>query len=331
MQQLNKWGRTNDVYLSVYSSIKEHGKLPDNGHSKQYYHRYVNRLRKEGIIARRGYGVWVALKGLEELNKTPQDGKKIRAHGFTFKVRLPKITNWHNRKEFLDKKKIPYKDLNKFQSIVFRKHAVWLCTKTLVIYMPEGLSFYSDTAIKGQQYAIYNLEQMLIGLENLLGVSLRIGKHFQFKISKQHYAKIKDVLAIQCNKDNVKMRCYYNGEGWLVIDNSFNLHELETDNPNTAQSDMDEVVIPLFNNAKDYKEKTGQAPNFLEINKSIEEMRATLFNGMDTLVKAQLVAQNQITLTQEQILALVKMLTPKQPEIKQDDTDDKSYFRFYTG
>ena len=282
-----------DFYFSVFSYIRDNGKLPKNNGSKQKINWYVQRLKKEGYISKLGYGVWGIKKELTSKSLCPQDRSKsprnIRSHGFSFKVRLPIINSWEKRGEYLKSIGVPYKYNGYYHKIEFRGHKVWLCNKSIIIYYPSNKSYFTSSAESGKRLALYDLEQLLIGLENMLKCGLRINKHFNFRVSKQHYAKIKDVLAIQCNKEGVKVRCYYNGEGWLVIDNSFNLHELEADHPKTANVDMDKVILPVFNDYKNYYEITGQLPlpsMIMEMLDQIAKDRMLFAENMVSHVKA---------------------------------------------
>ena len=271
-KQVNTQGVHTDVYFSILSSIKENGKLPTHLYTKQNLNRYVQRLKRDKVIAKVGYGVWVLLKEPEQVNIIPQDTRKIRGHSFTFTIRIPRLANWSKRKEFLAKENIEYKDLGNYQRIIFRKHKIWLCSKSIVIYTPKDLSFYGITAFQSKNYALFNLESLITGLEGLFNCSFRFGSKYNFRISKQHYAKIKDALAEQYNKDKVKVSCYYNGEGWLVIDNSLGLNELETVHPKTSQADIDKGVIPFFNSLKQHIEATGEEPSYVKIMDMINEV-----------------------------------------------------------
>jgi hypothetical protein len=268
MQQLNNSPK-NSVYLTIINYIKEHSKLPIHPRGFQYYNRYVQRLKEKGIIIKKGYGVWEVKELNKQLNNSP---RIVRGHGYTFKIKLPKIDRWNRRKDFLISKDIEYKEFKGFQSIVVNNNKIWLCNKSIVVYTPEDKSFYGETAEASERLVIYNLECVLKSLEVLLGVSLKINSKYQFKISKAHYGKIKDALAKQCNEQGTKVYCYYNGEGWLVIDNSLNLNELETIHPETSKKDMDRVIIPVFNDYKDILTKTGLIPLPSEIDNRINKL-----------------------------------------------------------
>jgi hypothetical protein len=270
-----------NFYFTIYSFISQHQKLPSNLLSKQALNYYVSRLKTGGFIQRKGYGVWEVLKPYKQVKITPMDSKQvggkdriftsIRGHGFTFRIRLPKIKNWENRITYLQSHKINFKELNKHQRIIYKGHKVWLCNHSIVIYVPKNKDFFSNTAESSQKLAIYHLNNLLESLEHYLGAKFKINGQYQFRVSKQHYAKIKDALAEQCNKDGVKVYCYYNGEGWLVIDNSKGLNELETTNRITSPKDMDKLIIPFMNDLKESYEKTGEIPKLSKQGTIIEQ------------------------------------------------------------
>ena len=68
-------------------------------------------------------------------------------------------------------------------------------------------------------------------------------------MSRQHYGRIKDELAKQCNKEgkNIFIRLE---KGYFVIDNSFNLNEAETQGEK-AISYMDDNYTPFIRSLMD--------------------------------------------------------------------------------
>jgi hypothetical protein len=65
-----------------------------------------------------------------------------------------------------------------------------------------------------------------------------------------HIAQVGNELAKEVNKEQIKVYTLDDGKLWLVIDNSFNLHELETLHPKTALPDMRDIVAPYFNDMR---------------------------------------------------------------------------------
>ena len=123
----------NDVYLCIISYVQTKNKLPTLGMSKQSRNRYVSRLKKWGIIKKRGYGFWVFIGEKDwqkEVNKQGNDTKNIGGHAFHYRLRLPDLKNWDKREKFLIKYKIPYvpsKAVWKGYRLIILGYKVWLC------------------------------------------------------------------------------------------------------------------------------------------------------------------------------------------------------------
>ncbi len=100
--------------------------------------------------------------------------------------------------------------------------------------------------------------------ESLFDVSLKINKNYVFKVSRQHFGKVKDILAKYYIKNGKRLLLRNEKGYWLLIDASFkffeNMDELETIHKNTAVPDMDEVIAPFMNSLKENK---GYTPGFV--------------------------------------------------------------------
>jgi len=256
--------RTKNVYLSVFDEIKK-GISPAKiclryNTSYQRLQYYLTKLKEAGLIKKIGYGTWETNKTYDEKElktTTPHVArnnlhfsikKKIRGHAFVFKVIIPKIKKWKQRVKFLDKQGINYKNLKIIgggQRIMFRHRKIWLTDKSIVIYEPN--SFIADTSKGAKSYAIDKLLYLLKGLESMFDVGFSINGKYRFKVSRHHYARMKCELARQYNKENKKLNVYNEKGLWFLIDNSYNLLESETVATDTAQRDMDDVMVPFLN------------------------------------------------------------------------------------
>ena len=196
--------------------------------SKQKVGYYIRQLKDEGLIKNIGYGVWETSKKLTKVGKT------VRGHSFMWKVTTPKKTEW---KKILRKKNIKFKliGLRETPRIIFRQRKIWLGNKNIIIYEPE--SFLSSDSLLSKQMAIYKLLSLLRGLESKLGVSLKSPDGYLFQVRRQHYSLIKNILAIQCNKQGNRIQVVNENGMWFLIDNSYNLDEAETVHPNSAMID----------------------------------------------------------------------------------------------
>lgn len=177
---------------------------------------------------------------------------KVRGHAFMFKISLPKnMRNWDKRSRYLDKANIPYKPLNLFgnaQSLLLNNNRVWLTNKSIIFFLKE--SFIAETAKESKSLALWKLVQYVKSLEKLLKANFTQSGKYLFKVSRQHYSLMKNSLAKQYDAEGRKLNCYTSDGLWLIVDNSFNLHELETVHPKTALPD-NKTIQEFMNDLKE--------------------------------------------------------------------------------
>ncbi|HEB47324.1 MAG TPA: ArsR family transcriptional regulator [Candidatus Pacearchaeota archaeon] len=222
---------------------------------------HISSLKERNLIEMKSQGNWIALKNYE-----PKPSKKsirvateqpaeyldafdpdtIRGHGYQFKLKLPKdIRNWTNegREKVLRKLKISYIPLKLFgggQRIIFRKKKVHLTNKSIIIY--DRASYYTENAIRAQGLALIKILYLVKALEQRLQARnyFSIKGKYMLKVTRQHHALIKNALAIIYNKPVRKKLEVSDEKGqWLLIDNSWNLNELECIHPETSVPDAD--------------------------------------------------------------------------------------------
>lgn len=228
---------------------------------------HLSSLRRRGIINKIGYGVWEIKKELpqKEVSKSTRVGRHntqkfrlllrpdiVRGHAFQFVLSLPKnMRNWDRREELLTEAGIKFEPLAHIfgggQRIILNGNKVHLTNKSIVIYEQE--SFIADLASESQSHAISHFLAFVKALERHLRADFSTFGVYRFKVTKQHYALIKNALAKQYDKEGKKLQCYAANGLWLEIDNSFNLHELETPHPRTSVDD-NEKVQKFFNYVK---------------------------------------------------------------------------------
>lgn len=216
---------------SFYFSILEELKIDTNlkrirdklNISKQKLNYYLRRLKKEGFVYNKGYGWWE----LTPKSKNPtkygifQSKDSIRGHAYIWEVKIPKeIKGWDKRIQILKKKGINYK-LVGAKSTTPRIKAlgrkVWLCNNHLRIFDTEKASYYGINAFESRKNATLELIRVIRVIENKLGINLN---NLQFKFKKEHYALIKNDLAIDQNKKGIIMRISDEKGEWLLIDDS---------------------------------------------------------------------------------------------------------------
>ena len=225
----------NNLYLYVYNYIKENGKLPSDTISKQKLNYYVQSLKKQNLIDKVGYGVWKINpnKEVKQVKKvkgvTSAYTPKTRGHGFVFQVLLKSIEGWNKREEYLRLNHIPFKSIPQGQSITMRGHKVWLCDSSLVIYFSPKLSFYARSSDLSSADALIECKETLRQLETLFKTDLKYGKGWFINESRSHYADIRNLMAKYYRTMGVNsFEIVQGGKVWALIDNSFNLFELET-------------------------------------------------------------------------------------------------------
>ena len=314
-KKVEKMVASDNFYYIVIKRIKEDGCLPDVRElnlSKQARQYYVNKLVSRGVIYKKGYGVWgyneekyvelqkerskkkmVAVTLRSTSKEVLLKSKKIRGHGFQWTIKIPRIHNWKNRRDYLNSKKIDWKPIGsnwEGERIVFRNHKVWLTNSSIVIYAPESLSYFASSAKESKERAVYDMIMLMKGLCSLLGVDFRIKGKFWWKCSRSQYASIENELARQVNNQGQRLRIADRSGVWLITDLSFS-DELETTHATTSDRDMDKVVTPFLNKLK-------ENPRLLD---DIEQMIKALKDSVETQVK---LGEVQAELNKETALGL---------------------------
>jgi hypothetical protein len=323
VKQVNPTPYSKEVYFSIVEYIKLNSKLPSMSISKQARNKYISKLKRAGILIKLGYGVWGVdddkweqfsfiskVIKQKEVNSTPNTSKQhlskkftskdIRGHGFIITFEIPKIAGWYKREQFFKSKDIEYKKVGLNDSgirVIVRDHKIQLYKKSIVIYSPSHLSYFSDTAEESYKYAIYDLQQILKQLEKLMQTSFKIDGTYKFRVSRQHYGKINDSLSKMYKRNGERLYVANDKGVWLITDNSLNMNETETTHKITAQKDMDKIVIPFFNDLKDHYETTGET---LTISK--------LMKISEGILKNQIHATQHQEFNQELLKQIIKKL-----------------------
>ena len=225
--------------------------------SKSLISYYIKKLKKLKLIKKVGYGTWETTS--KQVKDYYKDGKQnlnllkdVRGHGFQFKLIIKNdLINWNKRVEFLTKHNINFSLVGNKGSIVriiYKKHKVWLCNNSIIVYYPRSMSFFGRSAKNSRKEAIHYFYTLIRSLEGHLHANFKIRGKYLFKIPKRHYALIKNELAGYYLKEGKKLELRTEeGELFGLIDNSHNLKELELVHPKTAERDTDEVVNPFMN------------------------------------------------------------------------------------
>lgn len=203
------------------------------GVTKQNLNYYIAKLCKLGFLESKGNG-WYEVT---EMGKNPTKYGKhlsedsVRGHAYIWNIKIEKIPhNWNDRIEVLKQGDINYNLVGALKTtprikILGRK--VWLCNDHIRIFDKEKASYYGETAEVSQRNGLIEAFKILRVLENKLNIRLNPDK---ITFVKEHYALIKNSLAIHHNEKKIIMRIEDEEDGeWLLIDDSFGEGgELET-------------------------------------------------------------------------------------------------------
>jgi len=298
--------RSKNFYLTtkrVYTLIQS-GKSPSDickqlKISKQKLTYYTRTLKNEGFIRKAGYKCWEILKDyseeeikkevkkvfridnfkLIEIMKLPPN--TIRSHFIQAKVILPdaiiKSNEWKRRIDFLLKENIEFKPIENFfgggQSITFGKVEFILTNKSILISIDKSY-FGSDVDEIKYEIAV-DILKGIKKLERALRANFGEFGNYKFETTRQHHSLIKNCFAkVYLKSKKEYLRVSDKNGLWLLVDNSFDLGELECIHSVTALNDI-QGVQNFFNSLKRTNFKV--TPSFIlqelnEIKNRIKEL-----------------------------------------------------------
>jgi len=281
-QELKKQDTTPNFNLTVLQRLRD-GLRPVQiarelklSQSALQYH--LNQLKAAGLITKIGYGCWEVITNSQELKKQDTERTKktnqvtldkalklkylglpdsVRGHSFVFTLRVPEnLTNWRTakREDYLTHHGIGFELLRipgGGERLWLEGRKIWLTNKSIIIY--ERDSYFAETAGEARKHALFSFIALIKKLERVLNADFthKLGKEYQFKVSRQHYALVKNALAEQYDSEGKQLfvRLPDTGKLWFIIDNSFNLHEAETIAADSAVGD-NHIVQNFFNSLK---------------------------------------------------------------------------------
>jgi len=270
-------------YFTIISSVMNTGKLPSEkktGVSKQARNPYIKRLKLDGVIHKRGYGVWeVDQKKAEDflMQKEVKRSKKctlgvstnvppknlpIRGHNYQIKLHIRDSIEL--KKILIRKYNGKYINKGGTARILLYDRIIWINKNSIIVHFKPSESIFADSASDASKSAIYEFRRTIRRIENDIGRMLWINKEYQIEILRAEYANINNELAKDFNRRQDKLKVIDNGKCWLLIDNSFNLNECETVGMN-SEINMDGVVMPFFNDIKRQFEREGKPVLFSDL------------------------------------------------------------------
>ncbi len=94
---------------------------------------------------------------------------------------------------------------------------VWLCNNHLRIFDKKEQSYYGENAVESKFNALKEFINIIQVIENKLKINL---KPYDIEFQKEHYALIKNDLAIDQNKKGIIWRIRDESGEWLLVDDS---------------------------------------------------------------------------------------------------------------
>ncbi len=203
--------------------------------SFQAAYKTIKKLKEKGALNNR-------LEGVEKIEGTFQPPtNQIRLHAQEFNIKLLFKDQRYN--ELLDKSNIEYIDGN----------TIKLYSNSIEIYSAH--IFMGEDVQSATSKSIHYWNRFFIKLEDYFNVILMKNRYQNIKLVKAHYSEINNELAkdYEVKGDKIKIFTRDDGKLWFLIDNSFNLHEIETVHPKTSKQDMGDVIKPYFNDLRENK------------------------------------------------------------------------------
>ena len=219
--------RKNFFYLPILNELKTKTNLSKIQKklsiSKQKLNYYIRGLKKQGFIIQKGRGWYEVTNKVKDLTKYDNFLSKdiSRGHGYVWEIKFPQeIQDWDKRIDKLKEKGIHYTLVGALKTtprikILGRK--VWLCNDHIRIFDKKNNSYYGTTAKESKYYALKESLLIVGVLNNKLGINLR---EIDLTFKKEHYALIKNDLAIEHNKKGEIIRISDKFGEWLLIDDS---------------------------------------------------------------------------------------------------------------
>lgn len=283
---VNQSAKGKKVYFTYMDFLKS-GLTPaqiarKEGVSKQYVSKVLRPLKACGAVSRVGYGVWKVEPekyeaALKVVNLNASVGGKakgsVRGHGFRFLVRT-RLMDWGR---LVSGRRCP---MGGFLVEVLG-HKLKLFRRSFEVYFRKGWSAFGPDSLVTFRAALAELGKVVGKLERLYGVDL--GRPLKLRVSRQHYALVRNELAKEYNLKKEKLRVLAeDGKTWLLIDNSYQLEELETQHRETARRD-NEYVRQVFNEIRDGANFTDVYNGIGEVSKGVTELNEKLKPLIDSL------------------------------------------------
>lgn len=256
-----------DMLLNEFLTIKQIAYRRQT--SVQAVYKIIKRLKEKGVLGMpKNQRFKIQCTRLLAKNFK---GKKIRLHGEEFNIKI------------LQKSKEYEKTKDQQNFILIENHTIRLYRDSIEVY--SGKSFYGKTAQETTSQSIKYWWKFFQKLENYFNIILIKDRKHNIKLVKSHYAELNNELAKEANekKYNIKVKAPEDQKTWLSIDKSFNINEAETIHPETSKRDMEEAILPFFNDLR-----KNNPPNLTELTQVLKqslEVNKETASGLNAVVQ----------------------------------------------
>lgn len=291
MKRVKKQQQKTNFYLRVLSELKIDTNLSrirkKLGISKENLNYYLRNLKEKGFILKKGTGWYELTKKSEKTTKygnfLPKDF--IRGHGYIISINFPnKIEDWDKRIEILKKSNINYNLVGVLKNIPRIKalgRKVWLCNNHLRIFDKKERSYYGENAVNSRFKALKEFINVVQVIESKLKINL---KPYDIEFQRQHYALIKNDLAIDQNHKGIVWRIKDEDGEWLLIDDSLEQGG-ELENIGKKSFETNPKMQKWWNDHK--KQNFGVTPTFvLNTMNGIQQNQLIFAKNMKSHIKA---------------------------------------------
>ncbi len=215
---------------------------------------------------------------------TPNSLKhKIRLHAQQFNIKLI----YQDYKYF--------RILKKSNILTIDDNTIRLHKKSINVY--SHTFFMADTVEKAIEQSLEYWQKFFIRLENDLKVIIVKSRYQNIKLVKAHYSEMDNEFAKEkrLSGEKFQIRCKDSGKLWLIIDNSFNLDELEFIHPETGEQDatklkgfIDDIRDNEITTVTDLKNIMGSmAKTTLNNSKQIESILILLKGSLEKIIPTE--------------------------------------------
>lgn len=272
------------------SQIAERRKI-----SKPAVSKFIKKIKDKGFLNTPIKRLTTEGVGMSSLSQEHQ----FRLHGQRFYIEIIDTTEAFLKKINKIGKGIEYIDGN---YVTYNKKYVQILGKK---------DFWSETPLEAENESLEYWTRFILKLEQKLKVILLKDGYENIRYSKSgEFAETNNELAKDYNnrKDKLMVRGSEDNKVWLIVDNSFNLHEMETTHSKFSMDDAVKVA-DHFNDIRDFPVlKPSEISRIVgEISRNVEE-----------LSRQQAMMYNSQTNTNEQLKAvlglhqnLMSMMNPK--------------------